>query len=79
MSLPSVLSSPLTNRGELLARLFAESSLKELAAAFPVILEDIFGFGGRPGWNLQLITRKCHPAEFDKVTYCLEMPPRRVR
>ena len=72
MSLASVLSAPLASRGELLGRLFAESSLKELAAVYPVLLEDVFGFGGRPGWNLQLITRKCHPVEFERVrTACL--------
>ncbi|KAF0313800.1 Sphingomyelin phosphodiesterase 4 [Amphibalanus amphitrite] len=66
MSLASVLSAPLAGRGELLGRLFAESPLKELAAIYPVLLEEVFGFGGRPGWNLQLITRKCHPVEFER-------------
>ncbi|XP_043200088.1 sphingomyelin phosphodiesterase 4-like isoform X2 [Amphibalanus amphitrite] len=72
MSLASVLSAPLAGRGELLGRLFAESPLKELAAIYPVLLEEVFGFGGRPGWNLQLITRKCHPVEFERVRALLQ-------
>lgn len=67
VTLPVVQAAPLAARRELLARMFAESPTKELAAVYPILLQDIFGFGGRPGWNLQLVTRKCHPKEFDQV------------
>ncbi|XP_037076992.1 sphingomyelin phosphodiesterase 4-like, partial [Pollicipes pollicipes] len=72
VSLASVATAPLAGRPELLTRLFAESTLKELAALYPVLLEDVFGFGGRPGWNVHLVTRKCHPREFDQLRGLLQ-------
>ena len=47
--------------------LYVFSVLQDLRNSLPTLLENIFGFGSEPGWQLDIISKSQNPHEFDAV------------
>ncbi|XP_075220437.1 sphingomyelin phosphodiesterase 4-like isoform X2 [Lycorma delicatula] len=64
----SILSLPLPNRCETIARLVKECTNKELENFFPLLIDDLFGITNQVGWKLRSIKFNSNPYEFEILT-----------
>lgn len=64
----SILSLPLPNRCETIARLVKECTNKELENFFPLLIDDLFGITNQVGWKLRSVKFNSNPYEFEILT-----------
>ncbi|XP_070573011.1 sphingomyelin phosphodiesterase 4-like isoform X2 [Ptychodera flava] len=60
-------SRALKQRCEEVTSIINDSSVRDLHAIFPLLLESLFGFNNSPGWGLKTVTKQTHPSEFQAL------------